>query len=123
MAENVNMGGFIATFITLAFVFSTMYTLAFYYYQGASTSYEANPMKADSDHDILDVLGIIGGILDFISWLSPFLLIKAFLVFSMQATPDLYQFLDMLILRPVGWIVVMLETNYIISKIPTMSGE
>jgi len=123
MAEYIRMGGFIATFMTFAFVFSTMFTLAFYYYQGANASYGVDGMSSGQDHTTLDILGILSGVLDFISWLSPFALIKAFLSYTMQSTQDLYQLIDMLILRPVGWVVVMIEANYIISRIPTLGDE
>jgi len=133
MTDTVNVSPFMGTFMTILFVFSTLYTLAFFYYDATNETISSDSLSDDAN-DPFDVSteseGVFGflirvadGVLEFLSWISPFGLLKGLIVELMTNTPELYQVINMLILRPVGWIVVVFEVNYILSKIPTVSGE
>ena len=128
MSERVNLGGFMASLITFSFLFSTIYTLAFFYSQATG---QLNPGQIaigggspSVEAPLVDVFGIFDSILNIISWLSPFAAIKFLMVALVENNaPILYQVIDLLILRPIGWIVTALEINYLVSKIPTISQE
>ena len=115
---------YLSQFITWIFIFSTIYTLAFYYDQGAQIQNNYDELS-DQDGDYMNtgIIGILDGVLDFISWLSPFALVKGLLIILMADMPDLYQFIDLLFLRPISWVIAVLTVNYIKSWIPTLSGE
>lgn len=120
--ESTVISPFLAVVITLLFVFSTIYTLAYYYHQGTTSGldYGGITVSGESPED-LSLVGVLEGVLSFISWISPFALVRGLV--SAIAPSDLFQVLDLLILRPVSWIVSIITANYIISKIPTISGE
>lgn len=133
MAENTLISPFLGSFMTAIFIFSTIYTLAFYYNQGAGSSFNVNALE-DSPNDPTSVStqssGIFGfvmrgidGVLEFLSWISPFALLKALLIVVMNPVPLLYEILNLLVLRPVGWISTIFTVNYILSRIPTEHGE
>ena len=114
---------FIQFFIVCIFIFSSMYTMYYYFLQGETSAGTAPEGLNDDANNTegLNFPGIFDAILEFISWISPFALIKALLI---VITPsEIYEILNLLILRPVGWIAVLIESNYIVSKIPTISGE
>jgi hypothetical protein len=120
MSERFNLSPFLGVSLTLLFIFSTLYTLAFYYYQGASQDVVLST-PADSTGTVVSGLDVL---FNAISWLSPFGFIKALLVVIMSATPEFYRILDMLLLRPIGWFVFLVQANYIISLVPTVGkGE
>ena len=123
MAETTTtLSPFLSSIITLLFVFSTIYTLAFFYYQGAGQVITFDGLSEDAvSSDTVNFLGMLDGIINFISWISPFALVRGILFYLAPA--DLYQVLDMLLLRPISWIVSIITVNFIISKIPTISGE
>lgn len=113
---------FLGSVMTLLFIFSTVYTLAFYYYQGTSTGLNSGGLELSGKKaNELSLVGVLEGVLSFISWISPFALVRG-LVLAISPS-DLFQVLDMLILRPVSWIISLITANYLISKIPTISGE
>lgn len=133
MAENTLISPFLGSFMTAIFIFSTIYTLAFYYNQGAGSSLGVDALE-DSPNDPTSVStessGIFGfvirgldAVLEFLSWISPFALLKALLIVVMDPVPLLYQILNLLVLRPVGWISTIFTVNYILSRIPTEHGE
>jgi hypothetical protein len=120
MGERVNISPFLGVSLTLLFIFSTLYTLAFYYYQGASQDISLST-PADSTGSLVSGFDAL---FNAISWLSPFGFIKALLVSVMSGTPEFYQILDMLLLRPIGWFVFLVQANYLISLVPTVGkGE
>lgn len=133
MAENTIISPFLGTFMTAIFIFSTIYTLAFFYNQGAGTQLNMSPLGDDpndpnsvstSSSGIFGfVMDVADGVLEFLSWVSPFALVKLLLIEIMTSTPILYQVINLLILRPVGWITALFTANYIISRIPTEHGE
>ena len=120
MGENINISPFLGVSLTLLFTFSTLYTLAFFYYQGASVEMNVAGLEGTDDTGSFGFDTILGAI----SWLSPFGFIKLLLSSAMNTTPELYQILDMLLLRPIGWFVFLVQGNYAISLIPTVGkGE
>ena len=115
---------YLSQFITWIFIFSTVYTLTFYYDQGAQIQNIYDELDDQSgDYMNTGIIGILDEVLDFISWLSPFALVKGLLIILMADMPDLYQFIDLLFLRPISWVIAVLTVNYIKSWIPTLSGE
>lgn len=125
-STQVQLSPFLGSFMTVIFIFSTIYSLAFYYYQGTGQTMTSTGL--DDDAKSLSssgswVASFIDSVLELASWLSPFALLKALLIELMSGTPEIYEVLNMLILRPVGWIMALFTGNYLISKIPTMSGE
>jgi hypothetical protein len=120
MGERINISPFLGVSLTLLFIFSTLYTLAFYYYQGASQDVA---LSSPSDSTGSLVSGF-DAIFNTVSWLSPFGFIKALLLVVMSGVPVFYQILDLLLLRPIGWFVFLVQANYIISLVPTIGkGE
>ena len=115
---------YLSQFITWIFIFSTVYTLTFYYDQGAQIQSGYDELdNQPGDYMNTGIIGILDGLLDFISWISPFALVKGLLIILMADMPDLYQFIDLLFLRPISWVIAVLTVNYIKSWIPTLSGE
>jgi len=120
MGESINISPFLGVSLTLLFIFSTLYTLAFYYNQGASVELTVAGLGETDDSGSFTFDALLGAI----SWLSPFGFIKLLLSSIMSTTPELYQILDMLLLRPIGWFVFLVQGNYVISIIPTIGkGE
>jgi hypothetical protein len=120
MSERVNLSPFLGVSLTLLFIFSTLYTLAFYYYQGAGQDVS---LSTPSDSTGSLVSGF-DALFNAVSWLSPFGFIKALLLVVMSGTPEFYQILDMLLLRPIGWFVFLVQANYLLSLVPTIGkGE
>lgn len=135
MAESFNLTPFLGSTMTLVFMFSTMYTLAFFYYTDANQVFNAEGLsdepndpstKASSSSGFFGtVISFTDGVLELISWLSPMALIKSLFVaieFKTKA-PFIYTLLNLFILRPVGWLMAIFTLNFVISKIPTVSGE
>lgn len=121
MAVHKNINPFMNFFVTTIFIFSTMYGLYYYYSIGAAEATTINGLDKSADPQTVGFFGMIPGILNFLSLINPFGLIILFLKAEIPA--DLFQFLDLFILLPVGWIGTFFEVNWIISKIPTVSVE
>jgi len=122
--ETVNTSPFIAQFMTWIFVFSTIYTLAFYFYQGEAQTQDFNSIGDNAnDYQTTGIIGIVDNVLEFISWISPFALVKGILITVMAGTPEVYEFLNIIFLRPMSWIVAVITVNYLKSWIPTLGGE
>lgn len=123
MADNTVISPFLGTFMTLAFVFSTIYTAAYYFSLGSSQQLGTQGLS-DTPNDPASLVGSLADwVLEGASWISPFGLVKLLLTEIMASTPELYTAVNLLVLRPVGWVVALFTANYIISKIPTVSGE
>jgi len=122
MAQDfIRVSPFIGQFITYAFIFSTIYGLYYYWAMGAQIQMGVSGMGDDPNNPSgLSVLGLLNAVLEFISWLSPFALVK--LIVGAIMTPDLYLFMNMFVLRPVGWIVAIITADMIISRVPTVSS-
>ena len=122
----INLSPYIGSTTVLLFIFSVIYTLAFYYYQGTGQILGVQGLTASvqGTQDLnTGILIMVDAVLNIVSWLSPFALIKAMVLAIMLPMPEVYEVIDLLILRPMGWTVFLYQANYIISKIPTISGE
>ena len=84
---------------------------------------DPNSIKVQSGGIFGFVINSIDGIAEITSWISPLILIKEMVWVFMRDTPFLYTLLNLLILRPASWAVSLFTLNFIISKIPTVSGE
>lgn len=123
--ESVTITPFISMMIGLLFTFSTLYGLMFFFYQGEVQSISLvelgesgnEPTSISSDSGFIGsfVSGSIDALLSMVSWVSPFALIRA-AILSIAPT-DLYQVLDIFILRPISWSVSIITANWIISTI------
>lgn len=114
-------------FISMVFIFSTIYTMAFYYFaasgqiMGIEVAGETTGMVQTSGMNttgavaVLSSVGFVEWLGEILSWLSPFALVKVLLVELMP--PVLYQPVNMLFLRPIGWIGTWITTEWIINKI------
>ena len=133
MQENTLISPFLGAFMTAIFIFSTLYTLAYFWNQGSNIQVNT-PGLGDNPDDPTQVkltnsgvfgfvISIADGILESVSWITPFALVKLLLIEVMASTPQLYTILNLLVLRPVGWITALFTVNFLISKLPTMSSE
>ncbi len=109
--------------MTLVFVFSTLYTVAYYFNQGFGQSLTTSGLSDSPTSPGTFATSLIDTLLEAASWISPFGLVKLILTEVMASTPELYTILNLLVLRPVGWIVTLFTANFIVSKIPTISSE
>ena len=109
-------------FISTIFIFSTIWGLYYYWSLGESHSTQMEGLSDNpNDPKGLGLVGTISGILDFLSWINPFGLVKG--IIFLISPPEIYEFINIFLLRPIGWIGTMITVNYLISKIPTVSGE
>lgn len=109
--------------MTLIFIFSTLYTAMYYFNLGAAQQVGTPGLQDDPVNPVSTAGSFVDWILEAASWISPFGLVKLLLSEVMAQTPELYTILNLLVLRPVGWIVTLFTANFILAKIPTMSGE
>ena len=132
MATNINFSPFIGQITVLLFMFSTIYTFMYLYSVDSLQSPKANELSDPNDPNGVKVQsgGIFGfvinavdGIIEVTTWISPFFLVKELIWAIMKDTPFLYTLMNLLILRPASWAVSIFTLNFIISKIPTVSGE
>lgn len=117
---------FIGMFITFIFMFSTMFTLLYFWFDATNTSIGVSGIqRSDKDTSaISSAFWLLDWILDLVSWISPFALVRGLVMWMTEDLPDrLFIFLDLIFLRPMSWIASMITINYAISKIPTESGE
>jgi len=115
--------------VMMIFMFSTIYTLGFYYYQATGESFTATGLEertgtsealmdqSDSDKSFFRVIteNIIGSPLEGLSWFSPFALVKGILISIVPAI--IYEPINLLLLRPVGWLGTWITTEWVINKI------
>lgn len=113
-------------FISMVFIFSTVYTMAFYFYGAAGgevgvsiptgeiAEFDMDNLKA-SGFGVLVGNRFIDWFAELLSWMSPFAIVKG-LMFAIL--PDmLYEPINLLFLRPIGWIGTWITTEWIINKI------
>lgn len=116
---------FMNMIIGLLFTFSTLYGLMFYYYQGESQQVTLTPLgnnpnsptSLNSSNSFIGsfVSGTIDTLLSFVAWISPFAIIRAMILLI---TPtDLFNVLDIFLLRPMSWAVAIITGNWIIAAI------
>jgi hypothetical protein len=110
----------------MVFMFSTIYTLAFYWYQAENTSMNAEgldeydgelrkPLEKDKSFITTVVTSLLDMLIEALSWFSPFALVKGLLIILVP--PPIYEPLNLLILRPLGWIGTWITTEWVINKI------
>lgn len=112
--------------IVTIFMFSTVYTLAFYYNAAEGNSIgvvglddlsgglRETPESGDSFITTV-VDNMLEYVLESLSWFSPFVLVKGLLTVLVPA--PIYEPLNLLILRPLGWIGTWITTEWVINKI------
>lgn len=121
----VQISPFISMMIGLLFTFSTIYGLMFFFSQGEAQSIslvelgengnDATEITTNTGFIGSFVSGSIDALLSFVAWVSPFALIRGAIL---AITPsDLYQVLDIFLLRPISWAVSILTANWIIATI------
>jgi len=112
--------------VMMIFMFSTIYTLGFYYYQATGESFTTTGLEErsgtlmdepDSDKSFLSAIteNIIDYLLESLSWFSPFALVKGILISIVPAI--IYEPINLLLLRPVGWMGTWITTEWVINKI------
>ena len=121
----VQISPFISMMIGLLFTFSTIYGLMYYFNQGESQQITLvqlgengnNPSTLNQSTGFVGsfVSGSIDALLSFISWVSPFALIRGAIL--VMTPVDLFQVLDIFLLRPMSWVVSILTANWIIAAI------
>ena len=116
------MGSSILKYSTsMVFMFSTIYTLGFYWYAATGDAYTFTGMGETTGSMVSEMPAnallqyIIDFLLEILSWASPFALVKAFLL-ALIPTP-LYEPLNMMLFRPIGWIGTWITTEWVINKI------
>jgi hypothetical protein len=117
---------FMGTFITYIFMFSTMYTLLYFWFLGSGGSMGVQALTtSDKTPDMLSTAFLlIDWILEFISWLSPFVLVKGIVWYILQPLdPNFYMLLDLLFLRPASWIMSLVIIEFALKHVPTVGGE
>ena len=113
-------------FISMVFIFSTIYTMAFYYYDATSAQVGVDvPDGAISGFNVTDLKASGFGVLvgnsfidwfaETLSWMPPFALVKGLLIVLIPE--ELYDPINMLFLRPIGWIGTWITTEWVINKI------
>lgn len=126
MANGVmQISPFMNTIIGLLFTFSTIYGLMYYYYQGENQQFHLTALgSSPNDPTSLNqdtgfwgsfVSGSIDALLSLISWVSPFALIRGAIL--LISPTDLFQVLDIFLLRPMSWAVALITGNWIIAAI------
>lgn len=121
----VQISPFISMMIGLLFTFSTIYGLMFYFYQGETqvvqlTQLSDNPNNPTSLNQSTSfigsfVSGTIDSLLSFLAWVSPFALVRAIIL--VISPSDMFQALDIFLLRPMSWSVSILTGNWIIAAV------
>lgn len=118
----------LSTTIYLAFAFSTMYTIIYLYEVGSSTNLNPTAMNRPTDANqagrLSGAFALVDWILGFISWFSPITLVKPFIALILAPLdPMVYTIADLMVLRPLSWIVTLITVDYAISRIPTISSS
>jgi len=100
--------------------------MAFYWY--AAENQTMNVVGLDDLSGVLQknpessrsfISGVVDNMLEYIleslSWFSPFVIVKGLFLFLVPA--PIYEPLNLLLLRPLGWIGTWITTEWIINKI------
>ena len=116
--------------MSMFFFFSAIYTMVFYYNQasdiqnnikGLDTQEAQNVATTESSWISGITQGLIDDLLGAASFFSPFALVKLLFKVMLDSQPDLYTFLDLLLLRPIGWVGAFITTEWVIDKIRGVS--
>lgn len=114
---------FLSITVQIVFILNTIFNLFKYYSLALSQSVTVTDGLPSTLNTSSSGLLLVSWILDILSTINPFGLLKIMLGYIMTDTPVLYQILNDFILIPIGLIVTFYEVNYLISKIPTVSPE
>lgn len=121
---NFFKGNFLIFTISMLFMFSTAYTIVFYWNQANAVKIQNGLSQVDettneapTDESIISSItsGFVDNVLGFLAVINPFGLI-ILLLKSIMPT-DIFQFVDLLLLRPIGWAGTIITSNYVISRI------
>ena len=126
----IQRGSMLQYLMVLFFIFSTIYTLAYYYEQGSRQGFSYSELQDRDDNTLPSnpsssswlstvVSGSLDWIFEILSWFTPFALVKG-LIYIITPS-DVYQFLKLLILRPVGWIGTFISAEWVINKLRGVS--
>jgi len=111
--------------IVYVFLISTIYGLVYYYNIGASNDVSIEGL-GDSDGSIqigLEeddsfaslILNAVDSLLEFISWLSLFSIVKG--IFYTMLPASIYAPVNLFLLRPTGWITAAITTEWMLNKV------
>lgn len=114
---------FLSIVVQIVFILNTIFNLFKYYSLALSQSVTVTEGLPETLDTSSSGLLLVSWILDIVSTINPFGLLKIMLGYIMTETPMLYDILNDFILIPIGLIVTFYEVNYLISKIPTVSPE
>lgn len=117
---------FLGMFTTFIFMFSTMYTLLYFWFDatGATVGVTGLVQSSKDASSISSAFWLLEWILDLVSWISPFALVRGLVSWILEdLNSNLFTLLDLLFLRPMSWISSIILIDFAISKIPTESGE
>lgn len=110
------------------FMFSTLYTLAYFWAAGSNEALKVQELSEQGAENIgviegswvsLIVSAAIDDVLNTIAYFSPFALVILFMKAMVPA--DLFTPINLLLLRPIGWIGAFITTEWVINKIRGVS--
>lgn len=105
--------------MTLAVLFfGAAWVFGLMYYWDTSTQ-AAGLDDKDADMSQSGVLDILIGAIEFLSWTSPFGIVKGLIYF--MSPPALYEFMNLFLLRPLGWVCSYFFAEWIIFTIRGIS--
>ena len=119
-----NQGSFIVFTMSMFFLFSTMYTIVYYYDKESEIALdtplgdvESTENKSPTEGSIISSItsGFIDDLLGFLAVINPFGLV--IWLIKLIAPEDIYTFINLILLRPLGWTGTMITSNFVISKI------
>lgn len=107
-------------------MFSTIYTMWFYWNAVDTTGIQVTALTEYDGTSITDpdesqgfFTDMLSSVTDYIfealSWFSPFAIIKGIMILVVPAA--IYEPLNLILLRPMGWIGTWITTEWIINKI------
>ncbi|WMW24343.1 hypothetical protein RE474_09600 [Methanolobus sediminis] len=111
--------------VLFVFIISTISGLSYYWNMGASNDLSIQGLEDSDGSLVVDmegdsavsslVLGLVDIVLEFVSWMSLFSVVKAILYTLLPEV--LYKPLNLFLLRPVGWIAALITTEWVLNKI------
>lgn len=110
------------------FTFSTIYTLAYFWTLGSGEVLDTMELEDQDAENVavtsgswvsIIVTGAIDEILNTIAYFSPFALIIVMLKAIIPS--DLFLPINLLLLRPIGWIGAFITTEWVLNKIRGVS--
>jgi len=115
-----------SSIIIMFFFVSTMFGLMHYWNEASNINDELTLEEKNADQIIVpednslfgSITGIFSsGFLDYmlnaLSWLSPFALVKGTILIFTVESPEIYTFVDYFLLRPMGWIMFFIQFEWV----------